>query len=68
MYILCIVIWEYFGNIKSYTVFDLHLGYKINEMLKANFTVSNLLDYKHTEIIGGPAIGRVALLRLTTTF
>jgi len=41
---------------------------KINDILKANFTVSNLLNYKHTEIIGGPSIGRVALIRLTTTF
>ena len=46
----------YFGNIKSYTVFDLHLGYKINDILKANFTVSNLFDYKHTEIIGAPQL------------
>ena len=58
----------YFGDIKSYTVFDLHLGYKINDIVKANFTVSNLLNHKHTEIIGGPSIGRVALVRLTTTF
>ena len=58
----------YFGDIKPYTVFDIHLGYKINDIIKANFTVSNLLNYKHTEIIGGPSIGRVALLRFTTTF
>ncbi len=58
----------YFGDIKSYTVFDLHLGYKINDIVKANFTISNLFNHKHTEIVGGPSIGRVALLRLTTTF
>ena len=58
----------YFGNIQPYSVLDLHLGYKINDIIKANFTVSNLLNYKHTEIIGGPSIGRVALIRLTTTF
>ena len=58
----------YFGDIKSYSVLDLHLGYKINDILKANFTVSNLLNHKHIEIIGGPSIGRVALLRFTTTF
>ena len=27
------------------------LGYKINDILKANFTVSNLLNHKHIEII-----------------
>jgi outer membrane cobalamin receptor len=47
---------------------DLHLGYKINDMLKANFSVSNILNHKHIEIIGGPSLGRVALLRMTTTF
>ena len=58
----------YFGDIKSYAVLDLHLGYEINDMLKANFSVSNLFNHKHTEIIGGPSIGRVAILRLTTSF
>ncbi len=58
----------YFGNIKSYAMLDLHLGYKINDMLKVNFSVSNLLNHKHIEIIGGPSLGRVALLRMTTTF
>ena len=58
----------YFGDIKSYAVLDLHLGYEINNMLKANFSVSNLFNHKHTEIIGGPSIGRVAILRLTTSF
>jgi len=58
----------YFGNIKSYAMLDLHLGYKINDMLKANFSVSNILNHKHIEIIGGPSLGRVALLRMTTTF
>ena len=58
----------YFGNIKSYAMLDVHLGYKINDMLKANFSVSNILNHKHIEIIGGPSLGRVALLRMTTTF
>ncbi len=58
----------YFGNIKPYTIFDLHLAYKFNDYLKANFTITNLLDHRHIEIIGGPPIGRVMLLRLQTTF
>ena len=58
----------YFGDIKPYTLFDLHLGYKVNDFLKANFSISNLLNHRHTEIVGGPSIGRVALLRLQTTF
>ena len=58
----------YFGNINPYTIFDLHLGYEFNKYLKMNFTVSNLLDHKHTEIIGGPSLGRVMILRLQTKF
>ena len=41
---------------------------EINKFLKANFTITNLLDHRHTEIIGGPAIGRTVLLRLQTNF
>ena len=58
----------YFGNIRPYTLFDIHAGYEINKFLKANFTITNLLDHRHTEIIGGPAIGRTVLLRLQTNF
>jgi len=58
----------YFGEITPYTLFDIHLGYKVNKFLKANFTITNLLNHRHTEIIGGPSIGRVMLLRLQTTF
>ena len=58
----------YFGDIKPYTIFDLHLGYEFNQYLKGNFTISNVLDHSHTEIIGGPSLGRVLLLRLQTKF
>ena len=58
----------YYGDIKPYVIFDLHAGYEINKKLELNITLNNLFNYKHTEIIGGPALGRVALARLTTTF
>jgi len=58
----------YFGNINPYTIFDLHFGYEINQYVKANFTISNVLDHNHTEIVGGPSLGRVILLRLQTKF
>ncbi len=56
-----------YGDIKSYVVFDLHAGYEINERVKVNLTLNNMFDHRHVEIIGGPALGRIALLRLTTT-
>ena len=58
----------YFGDIKPYTIFDTHLGYEINKFTKVNFTVSNLLNNRHTEIVGGPSLGRVFLIRLNTKF
>jgi len=58
----------YFGDIKPYFIFDLHLGYEINKNLKVNFTVNNLLNHYHTEIVGGPSLGRVSLIRLQTNF
>ena len=56
----------YYGDIKPYTIFDLHAGYEINEKVKVNLTLNNILNHKHVEIIGGPSLGRIALLRLTT--
>ena len=58
----------YYGKINSYGIFDLHLGYEINKYIKMNFTINNLLDHKHTEIIGGPSLGRLVMLRLETKF
>mgnify|MGYP000216928848 FL=1 len=58
----------YYGNIKPYNIFDLHLGYQINKHLKANLTINNMLDHKHVEIIGGPSLGRILMLRLETKF
>ena len=58
----------YYGKINAYTIFDLHFGYEFNKNLKLNFTMNNLLDHRHTEIIGGPMLGRVLMLRLETKF
>ncbi len=58
----------YYGKINAYTIFDLHLGYEFSKSLKLNFTMNNLLDHRHTEIVGGPKLGRVLMLRLETKF
>jgi outer membrane receptor protein involved in Fe transport len=58
----------YYGEIKPYAIYDLHAGYQITENVKFNITLNNLFNFQHTEIIGGPRLGRVALARLTTTF
>jgi len=54
----------YYGNINAYTIFDIHTGYKINDHLKANLTINNVLNHHHTEIMGGPEIGQMIVLRL----
>ncbi len=54
----------YFGDINAYTIFDLHVGYQFNENLSGNLTINNMLDHRHTEIIGGPELGRIIILRL----
>jgi len=54
----------YYGQINAYTIFDLHSGYEINDNLKINLTINNVLNHKHTEIMGGPAIGQMIVLRL----
>ena len=58
----------YFGDIKPYTILDLHAGYEFNKYIKANFTVNNLFNHFHTEIVGGPSLGRIVLIRLQTKF
>ena len=58
----------YFGNIKPYTILDLHAGYEFNKYVKVNFTINNLFNHYHTEIVGGPSLGRILLLRLQTKF
>ena len=35
-----------------------------NLVQKANLTINNVLNHKHTEIMGGPAIGQMIVLRL----
>ncbi len=57
---------SYYGNIKTYTILDLHLGYELNKNIKMNLTVNNIFDNKHIEIIGGPSLGQIIMLRLET--
>ena len=58
----------YYGNINSYNIFDLHTDYEINDNLTAMLTLNNLLDHMHTEIQGGPQLGRVIMFRLQAKF
>ena len=58
----------YFGQVDTYNIFDLHADYKINNNLAAMLTLNNMLDHMHTEIQGGPQLGRVIMFRLQAKF
>ncbi|SVA15197.1 uncharacterized protein METZ01_LOCUS68051 [marine metagenome] len=58
----------YYGQINSYNIFDLHTDYEINDNLSAMLTLNNMLDHMHTEIQGGPQLGRVIMFRLQAKF
>jgi len=54
----------YVGEVDSYTVFDLNVGYKIpGTSLSAQLDISNILDDEYRSFPGTPAIGRFSLLR-----
>ncbi len=54
----------YYGKINTYFLSDLHTSYKFNDHLSAMLSVSNILDHRHIEIMGGPTLGRSIVLRL----
>ena len=61
----------YTGDIESYFVVDLGVGYAFRNALQGlslDLGVSNLLDNSHREFIGAPKLGRVAIGRLTYSF
>ena len=58
----------YYGVIDSYNIFDLHTDYDINDNLTAMLSLDNMFDHMHTEIQGGPEIGRVIVFRLQAKF
>ena len=54
----------YFGQIGPYVIADVHAQYKFNENLRLYFSVANLFNHYHVEIMGGPRLGRMASLRI----
>jgi iron complex outermembrane receptor protein len=54
--------------VESYAIADLNVGLDIIPDLRFNVSVQNILNNKHIEFIGAPAIGRLATARLTQRF
>ena len=59
---------QYVGQVQSYTVIDIGVGYAISQTgIRADLGISNLFDSDHREFVGAPRLGRIANARLTYT-
>ena len=60
----------FIGDIDSYATLDLNAGYSLpfSRDTRFSLTIQNLLDNNHQETVGGPEIGRLAMVRLTQSF
>lgn len=56
------------GNVPSYAVVNLNLGYYITKDLRASVNVFNLLDREHYEIFGGTILRRQAMMSVSYSF
>ena len=58
-------IWS--GIIGPYDLYDVLYNYDLSKTLNLNLTVQNIFNKVHKEMIGGPALGRQMLIRLTAS-
>lgn len=56
------------GNVLAYTMLNIGGTYRISTNLSFNLNVTNLLDRRHYEILGGSLLGRRALLTMSIIF
>jgi iron complex outermembrane receptor protein len=57
----------YGSTVESYRLVDVNVGVGFIYETRMALTVQNLFDERHIEFIGGPKLGRLAILRLTRT-
>jgi outer membrane receptor for ferrienterochelin and colicins len=60
----------YVGTVESYTLIDLRFGVRLaaSPMTSLTVTAENILDERHQEFVGSPALGRFLLARLGVGF
>jgi iron complex outermembrane receptor protein len=59
----------FFGSsVKAYHLVDMNVGVKFIYDTRLALTVQNVFDREHVEFIGGPEMGRLAIMRLTRSF
>ena len=52
------------GPLGGFTTFDFNAGYKINEMISAGMSITNLFDTEQREYAGSSLIGRLIMFEL----
>jgi len=59
---------QYIGDVESYTIIDLGLGYRFDQLgIRIDAGVNNLFNSQHREFVGAPRLGRIGSFRLTYT-
>ncbi len=60
----------YFGDVDAHTLLDLRAAYNVPAVpgLRLTLTGTNVLDDRHREFVGAPALGRMLMGRLTYEF
>ncbi len=59
---------QYIGEVGSYTIVDVGVGYSIQKAgVRADLGINNLFNSNHREFVGAPRLGRVMSFRLTYT-
>jgi iron complex outermembrane receptor protein len=59
----------FFGStVESYSLVDMNVGVGFVYDTRLALTIQNIFDNEHIEFVGGPAMGRLAILRLSRTF
>jgi iron complex outermembrane receptor protein len=56
------------SRVESYTVVDLNMKWNLPYNSQLALAVQNLFDNKHSEFVGAPEIGRLAMLRVSHSF
>lgn len=60
----------YVGEVGSYDLVDARVGFRVPGLSRATLLLegTNLLDHRHQEFVGAPAVGRLIVTRLRTEF
>lgn len=60
----------YVGDVDSFFLLDLSAGYDVPDVpgLRADLSISNVLNNEHRQFVGAPQLGRLGMMRVTYSF